>query len=67
MANQALYLERGAITSHMGGRSVGVVTLHSIRMLLSMYHHLSSMLTTRLVSGGGAATYGGIGMNCTIV
>ena len=65
MADQSLSFERGVITSQMGGRSAGAVTLHSIRRLLSMSPLLYSALTTCLVAGGGSAASGGLGRNCT--
>ena len=57
ISNQSLYLDRGVITSQMGGSSAAAFTLHSLSRLFSVSPHLSSALMACLdmVSGGSAS------------
>ena len=67
ISNQALSLERGAITSQMGGRSVVMVKLHIERRLRRLFPYLSLTQTVELAEGGAAVDGGGRGRKCTRV
>ena len=58
-------MDRGEITSHMGGRSAATVMLQRIRRLIRLLPHLSSVPMAGLSEGGGAADVGSCGSNCT--
>ena len=65
IADQSLSLDRGEITSHMGGRSEAAVMINIRSRLLRVSPHQSSATMTCLATGGGAATSGSRRRNCT--
>ena len=65
IADQALSLERGAITSQMGGRSTAAATVHILRILHMSSPHLSSALMASFARGGADVVGSGLGRNCT--
>ena len=65
IADQSLSLERGAITSQLGGRSAVAVTFHSLRRLRKMTSHPSLAPMAGLAGGGAAVAGRALGRNCT--